>query len=169
MEAKFGQTKDGISFFKAVHVAAILFGIFAICCSENKLVGLVIYLAVYTPIDVLFMNYKGKIIADESGITVIRTIFGRKISKKFIDYSEIQSTDCGVDTVWNRLMTTRCVMKFTLKMKDDNSEIAFLSTMNISVSFPAEQPDMYKQYLHEQPLMQLSHYIDSKLHLNASA
>ncbi len=169
MEAKFGQTKDAIDFYILVRVFIIIFGVFVISCSENKLVGFLIFMAVYLPIDVFFMRYKGKIIADESGITVVRTLFGKEIIKKFIKYSEIQSADCGVDTIGIKSIgATRYTIEFTLRMKDDDSEIVFMSTMNIDNRFPAAEPDKYKEYLQEQPLMKISNYIDGKLHLNTS-
>ena len=170
MEAKFGQTKDAIDFYILAHVFIIIFGVFAMGCSENKLIGFAIFMAVYLPIDVFFMYYKGKIIADESGITVVRILFGKEIRKKFIKYSEIQSADCGVDTIGIKSIgATRYTIEFTLRMKDDDSEIVFMSTMNIDNKFPAAEPDKYKEYLHQQPIMKIFRYIDSKLHMNTSA
>lgn len=168
MEAKFYQTKRLVTADIAAHALIIIVCAFTVGYFKNAAAYVLAVIAIIITDLILYTNYSGKIIADENGITVIKTFWGRKVGEKFIEYSEVQDTDCGIEPVWNRLITTQYVMELTLKMRD-GSKIVLMNTMKIGTGFPATEPEKYKQYLHEQPLMKISHYIDSKLHLNASA
>ncbi|MCM1330612.1 MAG: hypothetical protein NC253_14370 [Ruminococcus sp.] len=168
MEAKFSMEKKLLK----IDIAAHILMIFVLACLtvyfKNIAVFVLAIIAIVIKDVIMYTDYHGKIIADESGVTVVKTFFGRAAGKKFIEYGKIQSTDCGVETVGNRLRTVSHTMIFTIKMKD-GSKIVLYNIMKIGASFPAEQPEKYKKYLSEQPLMQISHYIDGKLHLNTSA
>ena len=54
-------------------------------------------------------------------------------------------------------------MKFTLRIKDDDSEIVFVSTMNIDNKFPAAEPDKYKEYISEHPVQKLCDFINEQI------
>lgn len=116
----------------------------------------------------IYWAFSGELVANEKGVTVVTMFFDKKIKEKFIAYSDIDYTDCGVSTYGTRGWGIYYHMYFIIKKKN-GSKFTASNRLNIASSFPANEPDKYKQYLHEQPLMQLSHYIDSKLHLNTSA
>ena len=116
----------------------------------------------------IYWAFSGELVADENGVTVVTMLFGKKINGKFIDYSDIDYTDCGVSTYGTRGWGIFYSMYFTIKKKS-GSKFTVSNRLNISSSFLANEPDKYKQYIHNQPLMKISHYIDSKLHLNTSA
>lgn len=167
MNAKFESTKTTeqilimsiLAMFLAMFILSLMFG--------NALwvfPPVVIFLAELF----LLLFFRGEIIADEEKITVVTTFFGKVVRKKIIEYNDIDRTDCGVEAYGIRGGSIRYIIKLTIKMKGV-SRFIVSANMNIAGSFPAEQPDKYKEYLHEQPLMKISHYIDSKLHLNASA
>lgn len=167
MEAKFYQTKRLYKADIAAHFLIIFCGAFAAALFKGVWVWTLAIIAIVITDVIMYTDYKGKIIADEKGVTVVKTFLGRKVGEKFFKYSEVQDTDCGIEPVWSRLHTTRYIMELTLKIRD-GSKIVLMNTMKIGTGFPATEPDKYKQYLHEQPLMQISHYIDSKLHLNTT-
>lgn len=165
MNAKFESTETTEKILK-ISMLAMFFGIFILFFRDVMftLIPLPIFLIVVG----LCRGCRGEIIADEEKITVVTTFFGKSVRKKIIEYNDIDRTDCGVEAYGIRGGSIRYTIRLTIKMKGV-SRFIVSSNMNIAGSFPAEQPDKYKQYLHEQPLMKISHYIDSKLHLNASA
>ena len=116
----------------------------------------------------IYWAFSGELVADERGVTVVTMLFGKKVKEKFIEYSDIDYTDCGVSTYGTRGRGVFYSMYFVIKKKS-GSKITVSNRLNISSSFLANEPDKYKQYIHNQPLMQFSHYIDGKLHLNTSA
>lgn len=163
MEAKFLQTKRLVKADIAAHFLILFCCAFVFVLYKNIVVHVLAIITIVIKDVIMYTDYHGKIVADENGVTIFKTFLGRSFGKKFIEYNKIQSTDCGIITG-----STRYAMEFTLKMRD-GSKIVLYNTMKIGASFPATEPDKYKQYLHEQPLMKISHYIDSKLHLNTSA
>lgn len=163
MEAKFLQTKRLVKADIAAHFLIIFCCAFVFALYKNLVVLVLAIITIVIKDVIMYTDHHGKIIADENGVTIFRTFLGRSYGKKFIEYGKIKSTDCGILTA-----STKYAMELTLKMRD-GSKIVLYNTMKIGASFPAEQPDKYKKYLHEQPLMKISHYIDGKLHLNASA
>ena len=116
----------------------------------------------------IYWAFSGELVADERGVTVVTMLLGKKVKEKFIEYSDIDYTDCGVSTYGTRGWGVFYSMYFVIKKKG-GSKITVFNRLNISSSFLANEPDKYKQYIHNQPLMKISHYIDSKLHLNTSA
>lgn len=168
MEAKFLQTKRLVKADIAAHFLIMFCCAFVFALYKNFVVLVLTITTIVIKDVIMYTDYHGKIIADENGVTIFRTFLGRSYGKKFIEYSKIKSTDCGIITSRQRGGGTSFAMEFTLKMRD-GSKIVLYNTMKIGASLPAEQPDKYKEYLHEQPLMQISHYIDSKLHLNTTA
>lgn len=112
--------------------------------------------------------FGGELIADETGVTIVTTLFDKKVKEKFIEYGDIDRIDCGVNTYSTRGWGIFYSMFLTIKMKGVSKYTVF-KRLNISRNFPTNEPDKYKEYLHEQPLMKISHYIDGKLHLDASA
>ena len=168
MEAKFFQTKQRFIIDIAAHILMIFLCACLAVYFKSTLVYVLIAIAIIVVDIIFYTDYQGKIIADENGITIIKTFLGIKVGEKFIEYSKVKGTDCGVNPVWSRIRTTRYIMEFALKMRD-GSKIVLCNTMNIGTNFLAAEPEKYKQYLSEQPLMKISHYIDSRLHLNTSA
>ena len=168
MEANFFQTKQRFKIDIAAHTLMIFLCACVAVYFKSTLVYVLIAITIIAVDIIFYTNHQGKIIADENGITIIKTFWGIKVGEKFIEYSKVKGTDCGVNPVWSRIRTTRYIMEFALKMRD-GSKIVLCNTMNIGTNFLAAEPEKYKQYLSEQPLMKISHYIDSRLHLNTSA
>ncbi|MDE6595863.1 MAG: hypothetical protein K2K44_07635, partial [Oscillospiraceae bacterium] len=50
----------------------------------------------------IYWAFSGELVADENGVTVVTMLFGKKIKEKFIEYSDIDYTDCGVSTYGTR-------------------------------------------------------------------
>ncbi len=167
MEAKFDSTKTIgniiIALFLIMVAATFIVGF----SQENELL-MFIPAAVFLVITYILSAFHGEIIAGEKGVVIIYTFCGKKVGKRSVAYRNIDRTECGVETVGDRWGRVSHVMNFTIKMKGV-LRITVSKRLDIGASFPAEQPDKYKQYLHEQPLMKISHYIDSKIHLNTSA
>ncbi|MCM1024732.1 MAG: hypothetical protein NC395_11855 [Prevotella sp.] len=167
MRAKFNSTKTVQNIIIALFLVTIAAMLIVGISQENNLL-MFIPVGVFLVITYILIAFHGEIIADEKGITVVTTFLGIAVWKKFIKYGDVDRTDCGVETVGYRWDRVSHIMEFTIKMKGIK-RITVSKRLNIGASFPAEQPEKYKQYLHEQPLMQISHYIDGKLHLNTSA
>lgn len=164
MEAKFDSTKTTENIF-IISLLAMVFAIFILSFQDISFT--LIPFAVFLVIAGLCLACHGEIIADENRITVVTTFFGKAVKKKFIEYADVDRTDCGVEAFGTRGNSVSYIIRLTIKMKGV-SRFIVSAKMNIAGSFPVEQPDKYKQYLHEQPLMKISHYIDSRLHLNTS-
>lgn len=167
MEAKFRLTPTTDNLLVISLFAMFL--TFLILCFLEVLFLLVVAAAAWIAIMFgIYWSFSGELVADEKGVTVVTMLFGKKIKEKFIEYSDIDYTDCGVSTYGTRGWGISYSMYFTIKKKG-GSKFTVSNRLNISSSFLANEPDKYKQYLHEQPLMKISHYIDSRLHLNTSA
>lgn len=167
MEAKFRLTPTTDNLLVISLFAMFL--TFLILCFLEVLFLLVVAAAAWIVIMFgIYWSFSGELVADEKGVTVVTMLFGKKIKEKFIEYSDIDYTDCGVSTYGTRGWGISYSMYFTIKKKG-GSKFTVSNRLNISSSFLANEPDKYKQYLHEQPLMKISHYIDSRLHLNTSA
>lgn len=167
MKAKFDRTET------IDNITIALFGVmvvvmFVVAFSLENGLWMFLPAAVYLAILGILLAFHGEIIAGEKGVVVIYTFCGKRVGKKSVAYRNIDRTECSVRTGGDRFGRVHHVMKFTIKMKGV-SRITVFYQLDIGASFPAEQPDKYKQYLEEQPLMKISHYIDSKLHLNTSA
>lgn len=168
MTAKFklSQTADNIMvilLFAAIVSPLVLYFTF------EAVILILIAVAVWIAIILgVYYAFGGELIADEKGVTVVTTFWDKKIKEKFIEYSDIDYTDCGVSTYSARGWGISYSMYFTIKKKS-GSKYTVSNKLNISSSLPTNEPDKYKRYIHNQPLMQLSNYIDSKLHLNTSA
>ena len=173
MIAKFGRSGVtdavlGLVFAAdVICVFAFLFALFSVNLTSITVYG--ILTLIFTVCAVALRCLHGSVTADEKAVVIVSTLFGKTVRKRVIEYSEIDSTECGVETELRRRWGgVRYTMVLTIKMKD-GLEALFLKVLNIADGFPASEPDKYKQYLHDQPLMKISHYIDSKLHLNTSA
>lgn len=167
MRAKFDRLEIVDNIILALFLIMVVATFIVAFSLENDL-WMLLPAAVYLVIVFILLAFHGEIIAGEKGVVVIYTFSGKRVGKKSVAYKDIDRTECGVRSGGDRWGRVHHTMKFTIKMKGV-SRITVFKSLDISASFPAEQPDKYKQYLHEQPLMQLSHYIDSKLHLNTSA
>lgn len=165
MKAKFDSTKTTENIF-IVLLLAMVFAVFIL--SFQNIMAALIPAAVFLVLVGLCLACRGEIIADENRITVVTTFFGKAVKKKIIEYADVDRTDCGVEAFGTRVRSVSYIIRLTIKM-EGVSRFIVSAKMNIASSFPVEQPDKYKQYLSEQPLMKISHYIDSKLHLNTSA
>lgn len=173
MKAKFGRSGVTDAVLGLVLAAdAMCVFVFLFTLSAENLTSKTVYgilTLIFTACAVALYNLHGSITADEKALVIFSVIFGKTVRKKVIEYSEIDGTECGVKTeIRSRWGGVSYTMVLTIKMKD-GSETDFSKVLNIGSNFPASEPDKYKKYISEQPLMQLSHYIDSKLHLNASA
>lgn len=165
MMAKFDSTKTTENIL-IISLLAMFFAVFIL--SFRDIIVALIPVAVFLAVVGFCLACRGEIIADENRITVVTTFFGKAVKKKVIEYADVDRTDCGVETFGTKGGNVIYIIKFTIKMKGV-SRFTVSAKMNIAGSFPANEPEKYKQYLHEQPLMKISHYIDSKLHLNTSA
>lgn len=173
MKAKFGRSGVTDAVLGLVLAAdAICVVVFLFTFSDENLTSITIYgilTLILTVCAVALSSLHGSVTADEKAVVIVSVLFGKTVRKKVIEYSEIDGTECGVETEMRRRWGgVSYTMVLTIKMKD-GLEAEFLKVLNIDSSFPANEPDKYKKYISEQPLMKISHYIDSRLHLNTSA
>lgn len=166
MRAKFDNTTT-VKYINMVLLFIMLAAMFIVGYSQKDIFLIYVPAAVFLVIMCILGFFSGEIIADENGVTVVTTFLGIAVGKKFIEYGDIDLTDCDVETDGSRWGVSH-TMIFTVKMKN-NSIISVAKKLDIDANLPAAEPEKYKKYLSEQPLMQISHYIDGKLHLNASA
>ncbi|MDE6746843.1 MAG: hypothetical protein K2J72_09430 [Oscillospiraceae bacterium] len=147
-------------------VFVFLFALFSVNLTSITVYG--ILTLIFTVCVVALCSLHGSVIADEKATVIVSVLFGKTVRKKVIDYSNIKNVKCGVESHGMRYGNVVYEMVLTITTVDE-LEAIFLKRLNIETDFPASEPDKYKQYLHDQPLMKISHYIDSKLHLNTSA
>lgn len=108
---------------------------------------------------VIISDSHGLITADDDGVTVVSVFFGKEIIRPKMEYDKIECAECDVKTVGTRYGGVLYKMFFTVKMKD-GSEISVFEELNIESGLPASKPDEYKNYINQQPLMQLCRYIN---------
>ena len=166
MKAEFERTKT-VENIIVVSLVLTFLAIFILSFMLENALWAFLPAGIWFMVCCICLSCHGEIIAGEKGIVIVSKFFNRKIGKKVVLYSDIDRTNCGVESVGYRYGRVSHVMKLTIKLKG-SSRIIVSMGLDIDSSFPASEPDKYKQYIHEQPLMQLSHYIDSKLHLNTS-
>lgn len=165
MKAKFASTGIIKIVFGFVFALDVIFITVFLC--GIKLYGIIAL--ILTACVVSLNSLHGYVSAGEKEVIIVFTLFGKAVKKKILEYGEIESTECIVETeLYGRGGGIIYKMVLTVKKKD-GTEMELLKKLNIESGFPAEQPDKYKQYLAEQPLMKISHYIYNKLHLNTSA
>ncbi|MDE7302035.1 MAG: hypothetical protein K2N60_01805 [Oscillospiraceae bacterium] len=172
MKAKFGRSGVTDAVLGLVFAADVIcvFAFFFALFDEN-LTSRTIYgilTLIFTVCAVALCSLHGFVTADEKAAVIVSVLLGKTVRKKVIDYSDIKSVECGVESHGMRYGNVVYEMVFTITTADE-LEAIFLKRLNIEKDFPASEPDKYKQYLYAQPLMKISHYIDSKLHLNTSA
>lgn len=167
MKAKFDLSPTADNIMVILLLAGIV-SILALCFNEAVIPMLVTFVLLFAVMGGAYYAFGGELTADEKGVTAVTTLFGKKIKKKFIEYGEIDRIDCGVQARGTRGWGIFYSMFLSIKMKGFSKYTVF-KRLNISSSLPTNEPDKYKEYLHNQPLMQISHYIDSKLHLNTTA
>lgn len=137
--------------------------------SPNVAVILLICSVVFFAAGFVVMNLcKGGAYADDEKFVVYHEFFEKSVFVSAFKYEDIAEVLCAVETFTTRNGRIYYEMVLTVKMKDE-SEFCVTKRLDILEDFPAQQPDEYKKYISEQPLMKISHYIDSKLHLNTSA
>lgn len=166
MRAKFDFTGT-TQLINVILPMVTLLAVFIVGYSDNKLL-LLLLCAAFFSVTRIISSFHGEIIADEKRITIVTTFWGKNIRKKYIEYGDVDCADCGVETFGNRWGSVFHTIKFTIKLKNI-SEFTVSDRLDIEANFPAEQPEKYRQYLDEQPLMQISNYINNKLNLNTSA
>ncbi len=97
----------------------------------------------------------GIILYDRNCITVCR-----KRRKRIISFDDIKSVCCMPE-----VKHTRFAVKHNLVLTvllGTGKELAFCQQLDIEKSFPVQQPEKFKEYIDEQPLMRLCNYINER-------
>lgn len=173
MEVEFDTTPDfrGLMTF-LYFMSILLFSIgMALVSSPNVAVILLICAVVFFAAGFVVMNLcKGGAYADDEKFVVYHEFFEKSVFVSAFKYEDIAEVLCAVETLTTRNGIRRIYyeMVLTVKMKDE-SEFCIIKRLDILEDFPVQQPDEYKEYISEQPLMQLSYYIGKRLNLDTYA
>lgn len=137
--------------------------------NSNLVVIFAVLAAVFFAAGVVATNLNsGSAYADEEKFVAYHEFFGKSLFVSAFRYEDIAEVLCEVKSTGTRFGSVIHEMILTVKLKDE-MEFSMLKRLDISGDFPASQPEEYKEYISEQPLMQLSNFINEKLHLNTSA
>lgn len=88
----------------------------------------------------------------------------RKRRKRIISFDNIESVSCMPEVKHTRYAVKHNLI-FTVLLKTDE-ELEFCHQLDVEKSFPVQQPEKFKKYIDEQPLMQVCMYINERLDKN---
>ena len=81
--------------------------------------------------------------------------------EKVIKYNEIESAEYHIEDVRSRLLFYYYTFILVIKKKSGR-QIKIAVSLDIDEKFPMENPEEYKKYLDEQPIMQMCKYINER-------
>ncbi len=107
--------------------------------------------------------FKGGVIrANEKQIIIYHNFMGRKAFACHIGYNEIENVEYQIEGVRNRFSFLYYELMLVIKKKS-GKKIKLSVCLDIEEKFPMENPEEYKKYLNEQPMMNLYEYINKCL------
>ncbi len=98
----------------------------------------------------------GIILCNQNSIAICH-----KHRKRIISFNNIESVSCMPE-----VKHTRFAVKYNLVftvLLDTGEEFAFCQQLDLEKSFPVQQPEKFKEYIAEQPMMKLYEYINERL------
>lgn len=170
MEVEFDATQRFRGIMTFLYIMSLLLFSVGMASSPNVAAILFICAVVFFAAGSVVTNLcKGGAYADDEKLVVYHEFFEKSVFVSVFKFEDIAEVLCDVEIVTKKQGIRRVYyeMVLTVKMKDE-SEFCIIKGLDIFKDFPAQQPDEYKKYISEQPLMQLSYYIGKRLNLDTS-
>lgn len=167
MKCEFDYEKSSLNKWTAFGLAVIfggmiILGALAFCISDYKyefeLLSFIFAIFGAVLLRVKLSNLDGVIMCSQKSIAVCR-----KHRKRVIPFGSIESISC-VPEVMHTRYDVKHYLVFTVTLKTDK-KLEFCKELNIEKDFPVQQPEKFKEYIEEQPLMQLCSYINERSRL----
>lgn len=106
-------------------------------------------------------DYNGEISADDTAVSITYRIFSVITFTRKYEYSLIEYTSTDVEVVGGQGIV---IYWLTLSVNTKNGKkIKLQKKLDIPRDMPANEPDKYKEHLNNQPLSQISDFINEKL------
>lgn len=114
----------------------------------------------------IFLSFfKGGVIrARGKQVIISHNFMGGRAFVSRIGYNEIAYAEYHIKALHSRWGFSNYILIMEINKKS-GKKISLYNELDIKESFPTENPDEYREYLKEQPLMQLCKYINERARL----
>lgn len=166
MKCRFNSTGTfGTLYETAVVIAAMSVSIFLGCIgsefSAAMTVSVIIFIVSAVAAVVLHIIMGGVIYAKNDGLIIVHSLASRKILVSRISYEDIQYADHNVTQKRSRISFHCYVFELIIHMKN-GKKIKLCVDLNIPENKPIGDPDGYKRYINDLPMMKLCRYINER-------
>ena len=103
----------------------------------------------------------GVICAFENKVVIAHKFFSKRVLVSTIRYSDIKHAKYNVKAIHSRLGFLRYEMKFTITKKSKSS-VNIISWLDVDENLPTDNPDEYKEYLNEHPMVKMCNFINER-------
>lgn len=160
MKCKFDYEKSSLNNWTAFGLTVIFGGLIilaALSFYRYEFEGLMFIFGIVGAVllRVKLSNLDGVIMFSQNSIAVCR-----KRRKRVIPFESIESVSC-VPEVMHTRYDVKHYLVFTVILKTDK-KLEFCKELDIEKDFPVQQPEKFKEYIDEQPLMQMYKYINER-------
>ncbi len=162
MKFEFKYEKGSVDRWTVFMCIVLLAPIIFIFClqveyQENIMLLFYIFVIIWIIVHLIKSNrFGGYVLYKENSIAVCR---GRK--KLIIPIENIESVSC-LPEVTSRNHTVKHMLVFTVIL-DTGKKLEFYAKLDIDKDMPVQQPEKFKEYIAEQPMMKLYEYINECL------
>ena len=162
MKCEFDYEKSSLNKWTAFGLAVLFGGMIilgALACFipdyKYEFEGLMFIFAILGAVllRVKLSSLDGGIMCGQNGIAVCR-----KHRKRVISFKSIESVSC-VPEVMHTRYSVKHYLVFTVTLKTDK-KLEFCKELDIEKDFPVQQPEKFKEYIDEQPMMNVYEYIN---------
>lgn len=109
--------------------------------------------------------FKGGIIrADEEQVVISHNFMGVKAFASYMGYDKIECVDYQIEDVRSKVIFYYYKLILVIKKKS-GKKVKVSVRLDIKENFPMENPEEYKEYLDEQPLIKICKYINERSRL----
>lgn len=147
-----------------VAIALVLLFSFLLLDDSGKLIPIGIFgsIACFVASLILYStDYSGEISADDSAVSITYRIFSVITFTRKYEYSLIEHTATDVEVVSGRgIVSYWLTLSVCVK---NGKKIKLQEKLDIPRDMPANDPDKYKEHLGNQPLSQISNFINEKV------
>lgn len=162
MKCEFDYEKSSLNSWTAFGLAVIFGGmiilsVLTICMSDYGY-EFELFLFIFAIFGAVLLRVKlssldGGIICGKNSIAVCH-----KRRKRIISFESIESVLC-VPEVMHTRYSVKHYLVFTVTLKTDK-KLEFCKELDIDKDFPVQQPEKFREYIDEQPMMKLYEYIN---------
>lgn len=103
----------------------------------------------------------GVICAFENKVVIIHKFFSKRVLASSVRYSDIKHAEYNVKSVHSRLGFVRYDIILTIT-KGTGRTVKIISKMDIEENLPTDNPDEYKEYLNEHPMVKMCNFINER-------